>query len=135
MWIATDFGFFSIVQKDWDKDGDTLTVRARVRGDLVNLVTQARVPSTPIVEDQEADYRYRVQLPAAVVAMFLASAIEDIDYDNFKTRVNLAQGGKRASLYGRVWGVLLDLDRLNTVPRGMTDHEAYLKGFAAEPRD
>ncbi len=34
MWLATQYGFYSIVQKA----GDTYFVRARVRQDLVNLV-------------------------------------------------------------------------------------------------
>jgi hypothetical protein len=134
MWIATDFGFFSIVQKPWDKDRGTLTVRARVRGDLVSFVAKTGA-STAIVEDQEADYRYRVQVPAADVATVLGFAAAAIDYDNFKSRVGKTQGGKRASIYARVWGVLLDLDKLNTVPLGLTEHEAYLLGFMAEPRD
>lgn len=134
MWIATDFGFFSIVQKPWDKDRGTLTVRARVRGDLVNFMSKAGA-STSIVEDQEADYRYRVQMPAADVATVLGFAVAGIDYDNFKNRVGLRQGGKRATIYARVWGVLLELDKMNTVPLGLTEHEAYLLGFTAEPRD
>lgn len=34
MWVVTDFGFFSVVQKPGDAEAGTLTVRARVRGDL-----------------------------------------------------------------------------------------------------
>ena len=34
MWLVTNFGFFSVVQK---KDDDILTVRARARGDLETL--------------------------------------------------------------------------------------------------
>ena len=37
MWLITDIGFFSIVQKQGDISAGTLTVRARVRSDLVAL--------------------------------------------------------------------------------------------------
>jgi hypothetical protein len=37
MWLITPTGFFSIVQKPSDEAADTLTVRARVRQDLVAL--------------------------------------------------------------------------------------------------
>ena len=35
MWLITPTGFFSIVQKPGDAAANTLTVRARVRQDLV----------------------------------------------------------------------------------------------------
>lgn len=135
MWIATDFGFFSIVEKPWDKPNGLLTVRTRVRGDLVTFLQRAHLTYDRIVEDQDADYRFRAQVPRADVALVLVDTVTGLDYDNFKARVGKAQGGKRAMLYARVWGVLLDLDLLNTRPRGMTAHQAYLGGFAAEPRD
>ena len=37
MWLITPIGFFSIVQKSDDKTADSLTIRARVRSDLVAL--------------------------------------------------------------------------------------------------
>jgi hypothetical protein len=38
MWVFTLDGFFSVVQKDWDKDTDTVQVRGRNRGDLERFV-------------------------------------------------------------------------------------------------
>ena len=37
MWLMTPSGFFSIVQKPEDEQAGTLTIRARVRGDLERL--------------------------------------------------------------------------------------------------
>ncbi|TSE18983.1 hypothetical protein Talka_01746 [Tepidimonas alkaliphilus] len=37
MGLITPIGFFSIVQKPSDRTHDTLTVRARMRGDLAAL--------------------------------------------------------------------------------------------------
>lgn len=37
MWLMTPIGFFSIVEKPYDRHDGTLTVRARVEGDLVEL--------------------------------------------------------------------------------------------------
>jgi hypothetical protein len=110
LWIATDFGFFSIVQKSWDKDLGTLTVRARVRDDLVAFVARTGA-STSIADDPLADYRYRVQVPAADVATVLGFAVAAIDYDNFKAHVVTKQGIERAAIYGQVWGILRRLMR------------------------
>ena len=134
MWIATDFGFFSIVEKPWDQAQGTLTVRARVRGDLVNFMRLAGM-STPIADDAQADYPYRIQVPKAEVATVLGQAVVAIDYDNFKARVGKSQGGRRATIYARVWGVLLDLVDLNPVPPGMSSYDAYMAGRIPDPRE
>ena len=42
MWLITPVGFFSIVQKPSDVAADTLTVRARVQGDLEAAVIPHR---------------------------------------------------------------------------------------------
>lgn len=134
MWIATDFGFFSIVEKEWDKADDTLTVRARVRGDLVSFMSLAGEQAV-IVEDAEADYHYRIQLPRSVVGTTLMRAVDFLDYSNFKAQVGQTQGGKRAAIYAAVWGVLLRLTDLNPVPLGKTPHQRYLEGVLPDPRE
>jgi hypothetical protein len=37
MWLLTNLGFFSIVQKSDDKSAGSLTIRSRVKSDLENL--------------------------------------------------------------------------------------------------
>lgn len=53
MWLCTQFGFFSIVQK---KPGE-FHVRARVRRDLENLAGLGG-SAWEIIETADADYRF-----------------------------------------------------------------------------
>lgn len=59
MWLINPIGFFSIVQKPEDKRRGTLTVRARVRGDLVALRQHYLPGLGPVQESQDSDYRFR----------------------------------------------------------------------------
>lgn len=108
MWLLTTTGFYSIVEKPWDRPKGTLTVRARVRKDLELLGGQ--LPELgPIAEDPEADYRFRAQAPRAAVAKAMFRLAESLDYDNFKGAVADRQGRGRAHLYHEVWEVLSQL--------------------------
>lgn len=119
MWIMSTIGFFSIVQKPWDVESDTLTVRARVYSDLASFQealcrNDPRLENSPyfpkIVTDFNADYPYRLQAPKADVSTVLATITQDIDYDNFKARVD-RDNGARARVYGGVWAALLALNQ------------------------
>ena len=46
--------------------------------------------------------------------MGFGSMIEKIDYSNFKDKVAEAQGDFRASLYGKVWNSLYELQENET---------------------
>lgn len=106
MWLITPIGFFSIVEKPSDKGKDTLTIRARVRSDLVAL-RQSTCPSLGrIRESADTDYRYRATAKRADVARALAQMVERLGYSNFKSEVAIRQGMDRAHLYHDVWDVL-----------------------------
>ena len=115
MWIATTIGFFSIVQKQWDKADNTLTVRARVKADLEAFIDVMKKHSVSaprhveILEDANADYRYRIQAPRNAVETAIWRISMDITYDNFKNEVSRVQGRDRARIYGNVWSELLAL--------------------------
>lgn len=110
MWLLTTSGFFSIVEKPWDKPKGTLTIRARVAADLESLRLQ--LPELgPTAEDPGADYRYRAQAPRTAVAKALSRLAESLNYDNFKNAVSAHQGRERAHLYHKVWAVLAALQR------------------------
>ena len=106
MWLMTDFGFFSIVQKEGEQN---LTVRARVRQDLLNLKERYLPGLGAIEETQYADYRYRVRVPREVLAEALRDIALDIDYPNFKNSVARRQGKARARAYEDVWQRLFGL--------------------------
>lgn len=109
MWLITPIGFFSIVQKPSDRAHDTLTIRARVRSDLVALKEHFLPALGPIQESLDTDYRFRAVAPRAEVAAAMARMVQDLGYANFKSEVARRQGHARASLYHRVWDVLYDL--------------------------
>ena len=111
MWLFTTSGFYSVVQKPWDKDSGTLTVRARVAADLDRLRTGILPSLGPTVEDPDADYRFRAQAAQEAVALAVAQAVRDLDYSNFKSAVADVQGRARASIYHDVWEAVLPLQK------------------------
>ena len=111
MWLITPLGFFSIVRKPDDVASDTLTIRSRVKTDL-ELLRDNFLPSLKnIVENAGTDYRFRAKAPRADVSRAIAEFVKQIKYENFKDEVAEKQGKDRASLYGKVWGVLHALQR------------------------
>lgn len=113
MWLITPVGFFSVVQKASDIAADTLTVRARVRGDLDALREQYLPGLGEVQESKTNDYRLRAVAPRAEVAAAMASMVDQLQYSNFKSQVAKVQGTARAHLYHDVWDVL---HRLQTEP-------------------
>ena len=109
MWLITPVGFFSIVQKPSDVAADTLTVRARVQGDLEALRKQFLPGLGPIQESKVNDYRFRSIATRAEIAAAMASLVNQLDYSNFKNQVAKVQGSARAHLYHDVWDVLYRL--------------------------
>jgi len=106
MWLITTTGFYSIVEKPWDRDGGTLTVRARALADLEALRTAGLPELGEVKEDPTADYRFRAQAPRTAVTRAVAAQVEAIDYDNFKSAVGKRQGRHREHIYHDVWGAL-----------------------------
>lgn len=106
MWLMTTDGFFSAVE-DRD-DAGSVFVRARVRGDLDHL---AETLGAEVLETPAADYPFRVRVPKAAWARYVADRAERIDYDNFKDAVAARQGHDRAEVYMGVWSALRRLQR------------------------
>lgn len=111
MWLITNFGFFSVVSKPDDAEGQTVTVRARVKADLLAL-RENYIPSLgPILEHAGTDYRYRAKVPRSDLAIALLHIGLDIDYSNFKNSVAERQGAARSHLYHKVWKDLYQLQK------------------------
>ena len=119
MWILTDFGFFSIVEKPGDRDKGRLTIRARVRGDLDTLRAQVLPGMGPVIEGGGTDYPFRATAPRGEVAVALANLAMKLDYANFKDAVKSRQGAGRAAAYGEIWQVLhgLSADAASPAPK------------------
>ena len=113
MWLLTIDGFYSVVQKPWDREKRKLTVRARHPEDLDRL--RIHLPNLgPTTEDPAADYRWRAQVAAHELGTLMAQLVTGIDYDNFKNAVKKKLGPPRAALYHRVWDVLRGLQEEQT---------------------
>ncbi len=111
MWLLSKNGFYSIVQKPWDRKSKTLTVRSRVWKDLKSMKYIANREGITFIEDDKADYRYRFQAPKTAVAQAVAQLVKEIDYDNFKNKVG-SKDYDRAAIYGEVWQLLTQLEQL-----------------------
>ena len=110
MWIMTTVGFFSIVEKP--DTAPRLTIRARIRQDLIALKKRYLPNLGRIKESDDTDYRFRATATRADVAKALSQIAKDIDYSNFKDEVSLVQGPQRVFVYHKVWAALLDLQPL-----------------------
>ena len=106
MWLITPTGFYSIVEKPPDSRTDKLTIRARVKSDLIAL-RQEFLPSLGKVrESMDTDYRYRATAPREEVGQALSRMVSRLNYANFKSEVAVRQGLDRAHVYHDVWEVL-----------------------------
>jgi len=103
MWLITNFGFFSVVQKPRDSQ---LTVRARSRKDLATLREKYLPQLGEIIQGGGTDYQYRAKVSHQDFAQALQQIVMDIDYSNFKNSVAKNQGHKRASIYHDLWHTL-----------------------------
>jgi hypothetical protein len=96
MWIFLSESFLSVVQKP--DDTDTLTVRARIKGDI-----EALFPDAKVTEGAGTDYRFRATIPREVVAKAMADRVMALDYGNFKSSV---KDRTRHDAYMGVWDVM-----------------------------
>ncbi|MBY0523625.1 MAG: hypothetical protein K2R98_09500 [Gemmataceae bacterium] len=116
MWIFLPEGFFSVVcgrTKD-GLDADTITVRARLKQHLENLIARfsAQLAGHPIKQTDDTDYRYRLILPKTTWVKVLALIGQELDYGNFKSRAATVQGKAGRDYVDAlhdVWAMMRDL--------------------------
>jgi hypothetical protein len=105
MWLATQHGFYSIVQKE----SDLFFVRARVRKDLENLLELAEL-NLEIQEWPDADYRYRIFVDFNTLLEVMVQFTARLDYPNFKGRVYEKEDqSHKLGAYHRVWETIAAL--------------------------
>ena len=107
MWLFTTLGFFSIVQKHRQ---NKLTVRSRIASDLDGLRLCYLPELSPTVNGGGTDYPFRATISHDDFSRGLARIGGDIHYENFKTAVGKAQGGRREAVYHKVWQALTELE-------------------------
>ena len=120
MWLITNFGFFSVVQKPDDEGAHTLTVRARVKADLEALRDRYLPELGPITANAGTDYKYRAKVSRNALAAAHVRIVQDIDYNNFKNSVAKQQGYDRSNQYHKIWDVLYELQDKESEPAPST---------------
>ena len=111
MWALTLHGFFSVVQKSWDKDTDNVEVRCRNALDLERFLKNMNLENE-IIKTPKADYPFRIVTTRQIWGKYLAKMAESINYHNFKHQVEIQDGSERAAIYLRVWSDLLKLEKM-----------------------
>lgn len=115
MWIFTDTGYYSVVQKPGQSK---LTVRARARGDLERLRERYLPELGEITASTGTDYPFRAMVSREAFGVALVRVVEKLDYTNFKSMIARELGHARADTYHDVWEVLLRLTRDEAATRG-----------------
>ena len=104
MWIASQFGFYSIVCKDEDQ----FHVRARLKGDLQNLL-EATGLEEEIHESDYSDYKYRLVVGHDAVRKITSALAETLDYPNFKNKIAETPSQEpKLDAYHQIWGVVYE---------------------------
>lgn len=106
MWLLTNIGFFSVVQKE---NSDYLTIRARVRNDLDNLRRNYLPDLSHSTSIAGCDYPWRATVAHDKFALALGKMVMNLHYPNFKNEVADRQGSYRAHHYHKVWSDLYHL--------------------------
>ena len=110
MWIYSDIGFFSIVQKD---DYGTLTVRSRVRQDLNRFKKLSpSLKDHEIIESVDSDYRYRLIADKTLIMDCMDELVANIKYENFKEEIGYTEP-LRVPLYSAIWGITMRIEELD----------------------
>jgi len=105
MWLATQHGFYSIVQKD----ADLYFVRARIRQDLENLLEILDFDAEILVWPT-ADYRYRIQVDFEGFLEIMVQLAGQLDYPNFKGRIYECEDqSSKLGPYHRIWELMADM--------------------------
>ena len=123
MWLFTKYGFYSAVcarQGDGGHrqpvDPDRIMVRARLRTHLEALQNQFAdlLADIDIKEFAGTDYAFRIFLPKSTWSQVVAELTNELDYDNFKSKVAQHQGSDGVAYEHAlhdVWSVMYRLQK------------------------
>lgn len=124
MWIFMNDSMLSIVEDFGDPE--QFVVRARIKGDIENVFPDA------VVEDKiGTDYKFRTFLPRQVVVDAITKRLNNIDYFNFKSSVDIYDY-ERSNAYHDVWASMLRYQYQNDTDRER--NPKYAKYFGKQPK-
>lgn len=105
MWLATQYGFYSIVQK---APGE-FHVRGRVKQDLENLLQLVGL-DLEVLTWPGADYRYRVIVGEGDFTRIMAALALSLDYPNFKSQIaRLPDQREKLDSFHEIWAIIARL--------------------------
>lgn len=112
MWVCMPTGgFISVVQKEGDAGAGAVTIRARVKADLIELRQHFLPGLGAILAGGGTDYGFRASAQVDDFAAAMAAMARATNYPNFKDEVVRVKGPGRARVYHTVWSVLLKLQQ------------------------
>lgn len=94
MWLATQYGFYSVVKIRKSED---YFIRARKKNDLTNVFPKDRVITT-----YDSDYWYRVVVSKTELNSFMEK-VSDIEYTNFKDHIKTTEQKDKMVPYNEIW--------------------------------
>jgi hypothetical protein len=104
MWLATQHGFYSIVQKP----AGQFHVRTRCKQDLENIIALEAVEAR-MHHTTDGDYAWRIVVGQTEVSAIMAALANSIDYSNFKNRIHDMPDQKdKLPAYSQLWSRMLD---------------------------
>jgi hypothetical protein len=107
MWLATKFGFYSVVQKA----AGIFHVWARIESDLENLRRACEIDADVEIWPGH-DYGYRLIVAQEAIRRMMQVLAENIDYDNFKSEIARLPGQQeKLDAYHTIWKTLANLQR------------------------
>lgn len=102
MWIASKFGFYSIVCKGEEQ----FHVRARLKGDLQNLL-EATGLEEEICVSENSDYKYRVVVGHDAVRKIHSTLADTLSYPNFKNKIAQTPSQEpKLGAYHCIWEIM-----------------------------
>lgn len=103
MWIASKYGFYSIVQTRENKE--LFMVRARAEKDLKNLKSSLSVlKEHEIRVTKHADYHFRVLVNREELSQLMKFFASEIDYPNFKDKIkSIPSQMDKLRFYSEIW--------------------------------
>jgi hypothetical protein len=104
MWLATQHGFYSIVQKP----AGQFHVRTRCKQDLENIIALAAVDAS-MHHTTDGDYAWRIVVGQTEVSAIMDALATSIDYSNFKNRIHdMPEQEDKLPAYSQLWSRMLD---------------------------
>ena len=105
MWLASKFGFYSIVK---DSKSSNFQVRARCGKDLENICNNVPVlKGKRIIFTINSDYSHRIFITEEELQVLMVFMAVNLDYTNFKDKIKTIKDKKeKVPYYFKIWNAM-----------------------------